>query len=437
MANLSSVLSEIVRARDLKAGQGRALPLVVINAVGVGGGGFDGDRGLVIDRMLEVCQTVVNGHALDIAITCLQASDYAALQHQRRASNPFGTLSDAQKKHGDRLAELASQGELALFLGAGVSVPAGLPSWWDLLAALGEECGVTEAKMNQLDSPLDQAELIRRRLPGGRLKKAVGRLLENVTVPSLSHVQLAALGCREVVTTNYDSLYEQAANAFADRDGRVKVLPFEQKKPFQKWILKMHGDLEHPGEIILSRSDFVGYSAIYGPVGSIVQSLMLTKHLLVVGTSLTDDNFLRLAYEVSNYLRSGLGTREPEPFGTVLSLADDAVKKELWDGTFEVVGAATQPTPDYEGLSVGVAKARKNETLDRQARDLSIMLDYIAMKAASDSYLLDERYRALLNDEEKLAASAFRAALGKLPRSRASGSGWSRLAGVLRELGAG
>ena len=44
----------------------------------------------------------------------------------------------------------------------------------------------------------------------------------------------------QVVTTNYDSLYETAVNAFVKApEQQIKVLPFEQKKPFAKWILKM------------------------------------------------------------------------------------------------------------------------------------------------------------------------------------------------------
>ncbi|MEK8226511.1 SIR2 family protein [Oerskovia sp. M15] len=61
----------------------------------------------------------------------------------------------------------------------------------------------------------------------------------------------------------------------------------------------MHGDVDRPATIVLSRSSFVRYDTRWKPVGSLVQSLMMTKHLLVVGASMTDDNLLRFAYEVA------------------------------------------------------------------------------------------------------------------------------------------
>lgn len=73
----------------------------------------------------------------------------------------------------------------------------------------------------------------------------------------------------------------------------MNLLPFEQKTPFDHWILKIHGDLEHEDDILMSRSAFVGYTSSSGPSGAIVHALMLTRHLLVVRTSMRDVNFLQ------------------------------------------------------------------------------------------------------------------------------------------------
>jgi len=260
--------------------------------------------------------------------------------------------------------------------------------------------------------------------PQGLPNLVVGLVLEQL--PIMSHVQLAALDCGEVVTTNYDSLFEAAVNANRDESSRITVLPFEQKKPFDQWILKMHGDLEHDGDLILSRSDFVGYASTFGPVGAIVQAIMLTKHLLVVGTSLTDDNFLRLAYEVTNYLRTNAPDRQlvaANPLGTVLDLEKNPVKESLWEGTFDVVGVSNS--------------TNTNES----ARDLSIMLDFIAMHAAEESHLLDQRYDTLLTQPGEKDAAAHALSLAREIEPLASAeddprSGWRRLHTLLRDLGA-
>lgn len=444
--HLSRVLEDIAGASDVKANQGRSKPLIALNTIGVGGGGFDHVRGQVINEMLMVCGDFVARNDLDVVICCASASDYAAFQHQRRRFKSPSTLDEELQEHGRQLVDLARRGDLALFLGAGVSMPAGLPSWWSLLVKLGEQCGVTDADLRSLESPLDQAELIRKRLAAAHtdLTAAVERELAGITVPSLSHVQLAVLGCREVVTTNFDQLYETAAEAFvADPAERIKVLPFERKKPFQRWILKMHGDIRHPDSLVLSRSQFVDYSSAHGPVGSIVQSLMLTKHLLVVGTSLTDDNFLRLAYEITNYLERNAGFASPkegtEPLGTVLALKAEPAKQELWKGTLALISASQTPDPDTSGLPPESVAEHWRQVESERARDLSIMLDFIAMHAAPENYLLDQRYAALLSRDEQLVAGQASAALREV-RSLAGDagptSGWRRIQNLLEELGA-
>ena len=425
MANLAGVLEDVATA-SLTPGAGRAHPLVVLNAIGVGGGGFGRHRGAVIDRLLTTCQHFADAHAIDLAITTPNAADYAAMQHRRRRLNAFPTLSPNHRAQGERLADLARNGHLALFLGAGVSIPAGLPSWGDLLARLRDASRTRADELKSLGSPLDQAELLQRRLGGGlALKDEIAAAFAGTTIPGLSHLQLATLGCREVITTNYDSLYEAAVKATRPQADAITVLPFEQQKPFGDWILKMHGDLAHEGGVVLSRSDFVGYAGEAGPVGAIVQALMLTKHLLVVGTSLTDDNFLRLAYEVTNYLRKNPGGSEsaaPPEIGTVLTLRHEPAKRDLWQGTFTVLGMADT------SASVG-----------EQARALSIMLDYIAMWAAKDDWLLDERYAALLDDQEAEVAELARDLHRRVQRLATrddSSRGWQRLSTLLATLGA-
>lgn len=440
MAHLQAMLQDI-GSTQLAAGGGRAKPLLALPVIGVGGGGHGRHRGEVIRRMLESCQGFVQANEMDIVIAAANASDYAAFQHERKRSADFSGLDPEAHEHGRRLAQLAQSGDLALFIGAGVSMPAGLPSWWELLVRLGRQCGVDGTELASLDSPLDQAELVRKRLVEQHLslKEAVSAEFAEITVPSLSHVQLAALNCREVVTTNFDSLYETAANAFAKPGNHVRVLPFDQRKPMHKWVLKMHGDLEHEGELILSRSDFVGYSAAHGPVGSIVQALMLTKHLLVVGTSLTDDNFLRLAYEVTNYLRPpGAANSTPaDPMGTVLALKADKAKQRLWQGTFNVVGASSLPDADTEGLTEDAALDVRRTVGEARARDLSVLLDFVTMHAATDNYLLDPRYEALLAPRERTVALQARGLCHSLEdiASDDQGRSWGELIRLLQALG--
>lgn len=421
IGNLLAVLREIACSGAVKPGPGRARPLIAATTLGVGKGGFEQERGEVIRRILAAVQEFAKRSRVDVVFAVTDAADYAAFQQQRRQLDSFPNLSEELKTTGTSLAEMAKAGELALFIGAGASMSAGLPSWGDLLTRLCSAASLEEKELDEFDSALDKAEYLVQRLGGQKeLQKKIGKVFGEVVQPGLSHVQLAALGCREVVTTNYDSLYEAAFDATRPDHKRVKVLPFEQRKPFDHWVLKMHGDL-NGGDIVLTRSDFVGYENAFGPVGAIVQSLLLTRHLLVVGASMTDDNLLRLAYEVAAYLGRGEQAGEDwDPFGTILALDGSTVKKDFWSGKF-----------NYVGVSASQERAE-------QARDLSIMLDFIAMHAAESSHLLDERYGTLLKEPEIAAAEKARElseVLDSLPTQ--DDPGWTRLRGVLAELGAG
>src|SRR5581483_10832751 len=79
--------------------------------------------------------------------------------------DPWPELNAGLRRAADELAGRASRGELALFLGAGVSAGAGLPLWSELLRRLAEKAGMTGDwdRLRRL-GVLDQASIIEKRL---------------------------------------------------------------------------------------------------------------------------------------------------------------------------------------------------------------------------------------------------------------------------------
>jgi len=152
----------------------------------------------------------------------------------------------------------------------------------------------------------------------------------------------------------------------------------------------MHGDVSESGSIVLTRAQFVRYAGSSSARGAVLQELMLTRHLLVVGTSLNDDNVLRLVHEVKA-LRATSGVKSR--IGTVLTLRPDEVLAELYDKEFEFVAVAPASASNAEA-----------------ARALEIELDQIAMYGCGDaSYLLDPSYTGMLNGREREVAEQARA----------------------------
>src|SRR5204863_3761944 len=99
---------------------------------------------------------------------------------------------------------------------------------------------------------------------------------------------LAALPVDEVVTTNYDTLFEQASDAVRKP---ITVLPYKRHIEGRRWLLKMHGCVTHPEDIVLTRENFLTYRERREALSGIVQALLITRHMLFIGFSLEDDNF--------------------------------------------------------------------------------------------------------------------------------------------------
>ena len=210
-------------------------------------------------------------------------------------------------------------------------------------------------------------------------------MVEQHERPALSHCLLAALGCREVVTTNYDRLYETAVQASGRRT--ATVLPRQPAVGADSWVLKMHGDVENEKSIVLTRRQFVRFDATTRPAGALLQSIIMTRHLLLVGASLNDDNVVRLAHEVQAYREAH---KLKGPFGSLLDVNDDRGRRDLWSGQLEWL---TMP-----GSSVA-----------ERARELEIFLDAVACLASTDqSWLLDVRFQGLLDPQDRVIAKRAR-----------------------------
>ncbi len=401
-------IHSIVR-RGLRAGVNRAKPLIAVPILGIEGGGLGGHKGTVIKQQLLTCAQLAAELGVDIAIVTPDRAAYGAAQHLRTKGGGYfdGRLSSSELVEAKRVGALAREGQLALFLGAGVSVSAGLPGWGELVDELSG--GGLVGEVSGL-SALDQAQIIELRSMPGELGQHVARIISRADRPGISHALLAALGAKEVVTTNYDRLYEKSVAAVDERT--AVVMPFEAALADRPWILKLHGDLEHPEKIVLTRRHFVRFDALTRPAGSLLQSLLMTRHLLIVGVSLNDDNVVRLAHEVQAYREEyGLsGT-----FGTLLDLEGHRLREELWRG-------------QLQWLTLG------GTDLSARARTLEIFLDATAAFASSNqAWLLDRRFKDLLTAEEERVADAARRLYAKIPPNSQT---WRDLRANLEDLGA-
>jgi hypothetical protein len=98
----------------------------------------------------------------------------------------------------------------------------------------------------------------------------------------LAPAMLASLRTEQAITLNYDTLFERASsNANDDR----RVIPDDGSiSTSDKWLLKLHGSVRRPESIVLTRDDYLGYSANQEALSAIVKANLITHHLLFVGS---------------------------------------------------------------------------------------------------------------------------------------------------------
>ncbi len=420
-----------LRGRAAKSPK-RVRPLVLIPVIGVGQGGESHHRGRVIGDLLANCSQFVASHAVDVALVTPNRSVHGALQHARRRDPDryFPDLAlEVDEKPASReaalgtvrdLAEQARRHSLSLLLGAGASVPAGLPSWDELL---DEIAGSTLTKEDRaILGHLDAAQFLQQAEDGFQNK--VAEIIRRHKTPAPSHLLLAALGCRQAITTNYDTLYEDASNDVPDPSATgkvVAVLPHSYPGPDQRWLLKMHGTVTKPESIVLTRAQFAGYDAASRPAGSVLQAVLLTSHLLVVGTSMTDDNVLRLVHEVLEYRKNNaedVGTSEPLRLGTVLDVSGSPLRRRLHGRAFRWC-------------------VLPGENVSERAINLEILLDAVSAFAADDtSWLLDRRFADLLTNGAGSSGQETAGRLRDLVRSLPQTPEWAELRKALAAFGA-
>jgi hypothetical protein len=190
----------------------------------------------------------------------------------------------------DILKELEEE-NVAVFAGAGLSMPAGYVSWSQLLKPIAEEIGLNIEKEYDLVT-LAQYHVNENGNNRSQLNK---RLLEEFTENTevtQNHKILSRLPINTFWTTNYDNLIE-------------KSLLEEGKKPDVKFtkdqmsltipkrdaiVYKMHGDVNHPSDAILTKDDYESYHVKMDLYLSALKGDLLTKTFIFLGFSFTDPN---------------------------------------------------------------------------------------------------------------------------------------------------
>jgi SIR2-like domain len=407
-------------AEGAKPTNKRERHLFALPVISTGFGGGASVKGQVISALVRDLIQLVKDKNVDIVLVTYTAPAFAAAQKARFEANfQWSALSSDLVEKARSLAKVGSQQGLALFLGAGVSCSAGLPSWNGLLDKLARQLGFAGTELEEFSKldVLDRGSVLERRFRhrNESLNDRVAQIFEREWDYSLLHGLLACLPADETITQNYDRLFEAAAVGCGSP---VATLPYTPGDVHSRWLLKMHGCVSRPDDIVIRREDYLRYSERRAALAGIVQATMLTRHMLFVGFSLRDGNFHRAVDDV----RLALGENHRNRLGTALFLAPSALTSELWDSELDIV--------DFLDTSVH-SDPDTSEAVSHAARKLEIFMDCLLGHCGSiTGHLLDPTFSHLLSVPEK----ELKAALLELERKLSSESRSTVAFGKVREL---
>lgn len=196
---------------------------------------------------------------------------------------------------------------VAIFAGAGLSMPAGYVSWSELLRPIAVEIGLDVSKEYDLVS---LAQYFLNENSGNR-SQLNNRLIDEFTekvVLTENHKILSRLPINTYWTTNYDRLLERAIEEQGKKpDVKHTKQHLSLTIPKRDAIIyKMHGDVSHPNEAILTKDDYESYHVKMDLYLSTLKGDLLTKTFIFIGFSFTDPN---LDYILSRVRLAGISTK--------------------------------------------------------------------------------------------------------------------------------
>lgn len=200
-----------------------------------------------------------------------------------------------------------------IFIGAGVSMAAGYPSWARLLQEIGEELGVRSKDVADLAALAQWS--VSENGGAGRVRGVIRQQIGVVKpVPPALEV-IARLPIKHLWTTNYDELIErafQAINRPYDVISAAADLSIP-RKPGAARIYKMHGSVTRLDDIVISTDDYELYRTKRRPYLPLLEAHLTSTSMLFVGLSFTDPN----VRHVLSLIRESFTEAPPEHFAIV------------------------------------------------------------------------------------------------------------------------
>lgn len=206
-----------------------------------------------------------------------------------------------------------NDGTGSVFIGAGVSMAAGYPSWSELLEEIGEELGVSSKNVHDL-AALAQWSILENG-SATRVREVIkNKISPDKPIPDTVEV-IARLPIRHIWTTNYDRLVERA---FQEINRPLEPIAGAENLSLKSTfgasrLYKMHGSIDRVDDLVISTDDYELFRSKRGAYLPLFQAHLTSMSMLFVGISFSDPNIKH----VLSLIRENFKDAPPEHFAIV------------------------------------------------------------------------------------------------------------------------
>lgn len=201
----------------------------------------------------------------------------------------------------------ANKNRLVVFVGAGTSIPSGMPSWSKAVEKIREHLSDKNCDNDFLKVPQyyynehgknNYVELMREIFK-------YGKNLYHIEI----HHKILNFRTKYIITTNYDHLLEQA---LSEENQVFDVISHDKDLAYgtaDRKLIKMHGDFEHDN-FVLKEDDYLRYNHSFRLIETYIKALIAGNVILFLGYSFSDPDLK----QIFTWVKEILGSDRPQSY---------------------------------------------------------------------------------------------------------------------------
>jgi len=194
--------------------------------------------------------------------------------------------------------------KLAIFVGSGVSICSGFPSWNDVIKQFSEPLGLSKEILTNKEL-MEIPDKYHHKYKDYEFKKLLKDIFDISPTSITLQEKILQINPYHIITTNWDNLLEQAMINIPDRYYDIVHNDNDLSKVANdKLIINMNGSLskldDNNNAIVMKESEYLAYSDNFPLIENYVKSIFSTKRVLFIGYSLSDHTVQQIIHWVKN-----------------------------------------------------------------------------------------------------------------------------------------